>query len=263
MIKIGEFSKLSYLTIKALRFYEKEGILLPAYIDELSGYRFYETSQLVDAAKIKTYRQLDLSIDEIKRIISGEDEKEVLKEKLSQIRQDKKHLENVISSINTILKEDEMKYHITQKTIPAMTVFYGETILNTYADSATWIPELGMECARLNPDFKCSDSCYSFCEYLDGEYKDKDIQVRYNEEVEKKGKGNGIIKFRKIPETKVISIFHKGSYSKLAEAYAYIFNYAEKNNYKINGVARECYIDGSWNKDSEDEWLTEIQIPVE
>lgn len=60
MLKIGDFSKLSHLTVKALRFYEKEGLLVPASIDEWTGYRFYETSQLEDAAKIKAYRQLGL-----------------------------------------------------------------------------------------------------------------------------------------------------------------------------------------------------------
>ena len=46
MLKIGEFSKLSHLTIKALRFYEKRGLLIPQKVDEQTGYRFYETSQL-------------------------------------------------------------------------------------------------------------------------------------------------------------------------------------------------------------------------
>ena len=41
MLKIGEFSKLSHLTVKALRFYEKEGILLPASTDKWTGYRLY------------------------------------------------------------------------------------------------------------------------------------------------------------------------------------------------------------------------------
>ena len=40
MLKIGEFSKLSHLTIKALRFYEKRGLLIPRKVDEQTGYRF-------------------------------------------------------------------------------------------------------------------------------------------------------------------------------------------------------------------------------
>jgi len=61
----------------------------------------------------------------------------------------------------------------------------------------------------------------------------------------------------------VLSIFHKGSYSKLPEAYAYLFNYAKDNGYKCADFARECYIDGIWNKESEDDWLTEVQLPIE
>ena len=52
MLKIGGFSKLSHLTVKALRFYEKEGLLVPATTDEWNGYRYYETSQFETAAKI-------------------------------------------------------------------------------------------------------------------------------------------------------------------------------------------------------------------
>ena len=58
MLKIGEFSRLSHLTVKALRFYEKEGILLPASTDKWTGYRLYETAQLEAAASVKAYRQL-------------------------------------------------------------------------------------------------------------------------------------------------------------------------------------------------------------
>ena len=55
MFKIGEFSKLSMLTIKALRFYEKEGLLIPARVDEWSGYRFYEASQGLAAVEEREY----------------------------------------------------------------------------------------------------------------------------------------------------------------------------------------------------------------
>lgn len=53
MLKIGEFSKLSMLTVKTLRFYEKEKLPVPAKVDEWSGYRFHETNQLQTAAKEK------------------------------------------------------------------------------------------------------------------------------------------------------------------------------------------------------------------
>ena len=263
MLKIGEFSKLSHLTVKALRFYEKEGILMPASIDKWTGYRFYETSQLKDAAVIKAYRQLDLSIEEIKAIFSGADAKSILSAKADMLNVQKKDIISRLSIIKSILEDKEMKYRVTEKIIPETIVYYAETTLKKYQDSMQWIPALGKECLALNPKMKCAEPPYEFCEYLDGEYKETNIKIRHNEAVTALGNESDNIKFRTLPETKVLSIYHKGAYDNIGEAYAFIMKYAESNGYKAAGLARECYIDGIWNKASVEEWLTEIQLPIE
>lgn len=168
-----------------------------------------------------------------------------------------------LSIINHILEDEEMKYQITEKNIPAATVYYSETVLKQYQDIMKWIPPLGEKCMQLNPDIKCSEPAYEFCEYLDGEYKEKDIRIRHNEAVTKRGTESELIRFRDIPETKVLSVYHRGAYDTIGEAYAYIMKYAEENGYNVSGLARECYIDGIWNKESVEDWLTEIQLPIE
>ena len=215
------------------------------------------------AAKIKAYRQLGLSIDEIREIISGKDARDILAGKAKALQTQKDDIDVRLSIINHILEDTEMKYQITEKTIPSVIVYYAETVLEKYQDIMQWIPSVGEKCAKLNPDLKCTDPAYEFCEYLDGEYKEKDIQIRHNEAVMGRGIENDNIKFREIPETRVLSIYHKGSYDRIGEAYSYIMKYAEENGYKVAGLARECYIDGIWNKESVEDWLTEIQLPVE
>lgn len=39
--------------------------------------------------------------------------------------------------------------------------------------------------------------------------------------------------------------------------------FREENGYKVTGLSRECYIDGIWNKESVEDWLTEVQLPIE
>lgn len=263
MLKISEFSKLSHLTVKALRFYEKEGLLKPASVDEWNGYRFYETSQLEIAAKIKSYRQLDLSIEEIKAIFSGADAKAILQEKFKSLTKEKQMIESRLSIIKLILEDKEMKYQVIEKVVSEKIVYTAETVLKTYSDIMQWIPSVGQECLKLNPELKCSEPPYEFCEYLDGEYKETDIKIRHNEAVKAFGKENELIKFKTLLETKVLSIYHKGSYANIGEAYAFLMKYAEQNGYAVAGLARECYIDGIWNKESEEDWLTEIQLPIE
>ena len=263
MLKISEFSKLSHLTVKALRFYEKEGLLKPAAVDEWNNYRFYETSQLEAAAKIKSYRQLGLSIEEIKTVFSGADVKEILQDKIVSLTKEKEHIESRLSIINSILEDKEMKYQVTEKVIPEKIVYTAETVLKTYSDCMQWIPSVGQECLALNPDIKCAEPPYEFCEYLDGEHRETDIRIRHNEAVTAFGNENEHIKFRTLPETKVLSIYHKGAYDNIGEAYAFLMKYAEQNGYTPCGLSRECYIDGIWNKESVEEWLTEIQLPIE
>ncbi len=263
MLKISEFSKLSHLTIKALRFYEKEGLLKPASVDERSGYRFYETSQLEIAAKVKSYRQLDLSIEEIKAIFSGADVKVILQEKFKSLSNEKQTIESRLSIIKSILEDKEMKYQVTEKVIPEKIVYTAEAVLKTYSDIMQWIPSVGQECLKLNPNIKCAEPPYEFCEYLDGEYKEANVRIRHNEAVKTFGKESERIKFKILPEAKLLSIYHKGPYDKIGEAYAFLMKYADQNGYHAAGLARECYIDGIWNKESEEDWLTEIQLPID
>jgi len=69
MFSIGEFSKITGLTVKTLRFYHEQGLLAPSAIDEQSGYRYYDKSK-IERARIITYlRSLDFSLNEIADIL--------------------------------------------------------------------------------------------------------------------------------------------------------------------------------------------------
>lgn len=78
MYRIGEFSKLGKVTIKTLRYYEKEKLLIPSFVDEETGYRFYETQQLLLLNRIISLRQIGLSIENIRQILEGADMKQIL-----------------------------------------------------------------------------------------------------------------------------------------------------------------------------------------
>ena len=262
MFKIGEFSKLSMLTIKALRFYEKEGLLLPAHVDEWSGYRFYEASQLETAATIKALRQLDFSVEEIKAHLCGVPLQDALRSKKAALQQRKTDIAARISIINYLMEESEMKYQAVIKDIDQCIVYSEERVLERYSDVTMLVLESAQECLRLNPGMECAKPDYGFCEYLDGEHKETNMRVRYSQAVTKMGVGNERISFRVLPATKAICIYHKGAYDRLGEAYAYIYRYAAENGYQVAGFHRECYIDGIWNKENVEDWLTEIQLPV-
>ena len=100
MYKIGEFSSMSKTTIKTLRYYEKENLIKPVYIDQNTGYRYYETSQLVELSKIISLRQIGISIIDIKKILNGHDMKEVLKKRKEEIEKELNNYNIQLSKIN-------------------------------------------------------------------------------------------------------------------------------------------------------------------
>lgn len=109
----------------------------------------------------------------------------------------------------------------------------------------------------------CAEPEYCFNIYHDGEYKEKDIDVEVCEAVVDYCEDTDLIKFKKIKGYKeALCVLHKGPYSTLPDAYNFAFEWVKDNGYEVVGLPRESYIDGIWNKDSDEEWLTEIQIPI-
>lgn len=262
MYKIGEFSKLSKTTIKALRFYEKEGLFLPAFVDE-NGYRYYEASQLLDISKIISLRQIGFSIEEIKTVESGSKFLTILQKKKEELIKLEKDYASKISKINFLIGDETMKYEVVLKELPECIVYYKEGIIEDFSKVTEFILQSGEECLKLNPDIKCIQPDYCYSEYLDGEFKEKNFKYRYSQAVNKVGKSDEKIKFKQNKSVKAVCIYHKGPYETLSEAYGFIMKYIEENNYKIIDYPRERYIDGIWNVEDPNKWLTEIQVPVE
>lgn len=263
MYKIGEFSVLSKTTVKTLRYYEKEGLLIPTYIDKETGYRFYETDQLIELAKIVSLRQMGISINNIKKFINGVDIQELLKARKDELKIEKNVIDSQLLQINNMLEEKRMEKEIFKKTLPDYTVYYKDGIIKKYDDLTQFILTSADECVKLNPDIKCIEPDYCFVSYLDGEYKEENIRIRYAQAVTKEGLSDKKIKFMKLNSVEAICTYHRGSYSTLRETYGFIVEWIEKNGFEIIEPIRERYIDGMWNKQKEEDWLTEIQIPVQ
>lgn len=262
MYKIGEFSMLSKTTVKALRFYEEQGLIKPRYVDKFTGYRYYETCQLKDVAFIVALREAGLSIKEIKKIKDGESLTQILENRKRVIAENMVAYNEQLQKIDQMLKENFMQQKITIKTLPSYTVYYKDGVIKDFSKITDFVLSAGYECSQLNPTLKCYTPDYCFISYLDGEYREKDIKVRYAQAVESAGVESENIKFMQITPVKAVCIEHRGAYEGLRNSYNAVLKYVEENGLEICELPRECYIDGCWNKDDPKDYLTEIQIPV-
>ncbi len=266
MYRIGEFSKMSKLTVKTLRFYDEAGLLAPQYTDGCTGYRYYTTAQLYQAQQIMAFRCAGFSVAEIRRVLSGEDIARLLKEKLEALTYEKSQTELKLTRLAAIAEfyseEQTMNYHVIVKRIPQCTVYYKRFKVKNFSEYGSIIPEIGRRISAVNPGLKCTVPDYCYVEYVDGEYRESDFTVEYAQSVERTGIETDGIRFKTLPETEAACALHRGAYDGLPKAYACVLSWIEQNGYVMCGNAREQYIDGIWNKDDEADYLTEVQFPV-
>lgn len=267
MFYIGEFSKMGKTTIKTLHHYDRIGLLRPAAVDGATGYRLYTTGQLVDLHRIQALRQAGLSVDEVAAIVAGADPRPILARRRDQIERELNERKDRLARIAFMLSDEEkgftMDYQATVKDIPSCIVFSKTMTVPDYSAYNEVIPALGRAVRAANPNLKCATPEYCFITYLDGEYKERDITIKYSEAVEEFGVESDGIVFEEAPAVTVLSVMHRGSYADLPRAYAFAMEWIEQNGYRTTDFARESYIDGVWNCDDESQWLTEIQVPVE
>ena len=262
LYKIGMFAQMNHITIKTLRFYEEQGLLLPAHVDGENGYRYYTMNQMADIQRITALKQAGFTLDDIKLINQGADTAYLLSSKKAALLKKIAELTSQIAVIDGYLSgpAGTLDAPVLIRTIPAVTVASMKKRIDSYDELFSLMPEMGAEMERLG--CRCALPEYCFTHYLEPGFRDEHILIETCEAVTEKKEDSALVKFRELPEITAACIFHKGSYSNFSESYAAILRFIEENGYKICGNIRENYIDGIWNKDSEEDWLSEIQIPV-
>jgi len=267
MYQIGLFSKMNRITTKTLRHYDEVGLLKPAYIDDFTGYRFYSSEQLPRLSQIMTLKQMGFSLADIKTLIDDSEAVAIfLKLKEQEVKDKIENEKSKLLSIQNYQKrlkgEFVMKYNPVLRALPEVIVASMRMIAPSYDYYFDIIPKMGDEMRRLGA--VCAEPAYCFNIYHDGEYREHDIDVEVCESVVEYCEDSEMIQFKKINSVEqALCVLHKGPYSLLREAYSFSMEWIKDNDYEIVGLPRESYIDGIWNKESESEWLTEIQFPIQ
>lgn len=266
MYQIGLFSKMNCITTKTLRHYDTIGLLKPEFVDDFTGYRYYSGTQTARLNMIKSLQQMGLSLGEIKDIIDKPIDIEILlrikeNELNEKIISAKKQLSQVSNYLKIVRGELSMKYNPVIKSLPEVIVASMRYTAKSYDDYFDVVPKMGEEMQKAGA--VCTPQEYCFCIYHDGEYKETDIDAEICEAVVDYCEDSEKVKYKKINKVdEAVCVIHKGPYHTLREAYVFTYQWIEDNNYKIVGNPRESYIDGIWNQDDEENWLTELQVPI-
>jgi DNA-binding transcriptional MerR regulator len=122
LVPIGDFSRMTHLSVKALRFYHDQGLLEPARIDPATGYRFYDPGQVPVAQVIRRFRDLDMPLDQVKAVLQAPDVETRTKEiiaHLTAMETKLAELQMSVSSLRALLEGPLVRPAVEFRSIPA------------------------------------------------------------------------------------------------------------------------------------------------
>ncbi|MCQ2276919.1 MAG: MerR family transcriptional regulator [Bacteroidales bacterium] len=268
-LKIGEFSQMMQVTVKTLRHYEQKGLLLPDEVDEWTGYRYYSIDQMQKLNTIRNLQQLGFSLDEIKEIFEEDSQVPTIEQLSEKIEETQRQLQKLRTRRERLLHWRNTRKNISKmekfsiQSLPEIIVAsHREIIPNYEALGPLCVNVIGPEMQRLGCE--CPPPGYCFTIEHNQEYSPTDIDMEYCEQVTAMGADSKVIQFKKIEAVPVaICMKHFGPYERFYESYMELFQYIEDQGYQISGHPRYCYIDGAWNQEDPEKWLSIIQVPVE
>ena len=269
MFKIGDFSRLSFVTVKTLHYYDEIGLLKPVKVDRFTGYRYYSADQLPRLNYILSLKDLGLSLDEIATLVNDNltpvQMRDIFILKKAELQQrvsnEQRRLEQVEKLLKRIEKEGIMPdYQITIKKIEPVLIASIRQTLPTYGDCGPLFGEIYKYLAK-KFIFKPAGQAMMLCH--DGEYKDHDVDVEIAVPVNKKIKESDRVKVYELPGvTQAACTIHRGPYTNISDAYSAIMSWCESNGYELTGPDREIYFTNPNDLKDPSKNITEIQFPV-
>lgn len=269
MLKIGDFSKLSKISIRMLRHYDEIGLLTPESVDGFTGYRYYSEAQLPVAGRITALKDMGFSLAGIKEILAHYGDpgklKVFLQLRQTEIREQADALNRQLLLLETTLtrlgKDDSaMNYNVIFKKLPARTVASVRKMIPNYEEEGRLWHILMNETAPLH--IVNDDPCYALAVFHDGEYKESDVDVEVQISVKGQYKDTENVKFKTVPAIEMASATYKGGYEKITAVNEAVAGWVVDNGYEFDGLSFCIYHVSPHDTPNPEEWVTEVCYPV-
>ncbi|MBI4942882.1 MAG: MerR family transcriptional regulator, partial [Actinobacteria bacterium] len=125
MLAIGEFSRLTHLSVRTLRRYHEAGLLEPATVDDATGYRSYSADQIPTAQVIHRLRELDVPLPDVQRILRSTDPQTraaLVADHLQRLESQLDRTRAAVASLRLLLRPDPAPAEVELRAVPATTV---------------------------------------------------------------------------------------------------------------------------------------------
>ncbi|NER79830.1 MAG: MerR family transcriptional regulator [Leptolyngbya sp. SIO1D8] len=248
MFKIGDFSRLSRVSVRALRLYDQMGLLKPVHVDPFTGYRYYSAEQLSRLNQIVAFKDLGFSLEQIIELLNDKippaQIRGMLRLKQAEVQQLIEGEQARLKRIETRLQQIEQSdftslYNVTLKQVDAQSVVSIRDILPICSN----IKHLHIELEDALQHQNMGIVGFPQTLWHDAEYRVNNVDAEAIAPVKQSFSGSERVKYFVLPEVQQMACtIHHGSYDTLVQAFNALLYWIEANNYQVAGPNREIYL---------------------
>lgn len=268
LLRIGDFSRASSLSVKALRAYHEAGLLVPADVDSDTGYRSYSVAQLTDAAIIRRLRRLDVPLEAIREILDARDPavtKKVLGDHGAVLQERLAVMHRSVEELQGALDTPALHTPVHRRHEPALTVL----ALTGTVSEATWVEFLDRAFATLADAVAASGAVVSgpnggcYPTLLDDDIQEvvAFVPVAAAPLLPSSSRSAGV-QVGELPATDVAIIAHHGAYDDMDDTYRNLGAWVAEHATPSDLPVRELYVVARGDTDDPDELRTELCWPL-
>lgn len=264
LVTIGDFSRMTYLSVKALRHYHEIGLLEPVEVDFGSGYRRYDTAQVTTAQVIRRFRELGMPLDRIQAVIKAPDLKtrnRIIVAHLESMEQALDQTQAAVSSLRRLLERPPSPLPVEYRTVASTAALaIAEPVSMSAAE--TWWSEAFDElygvvrAAGLEPAGPAG-VLYS-AEFFELERGPVTAFVPLTGDIEETGRAHPL----EIPAAELAIALHEGPFGELDQTYGALGTFVAERAVGIEGPIRENYLVSAIDTADEAAHRTEVCWPI-
>jgi DNA-binding transcriptional MerR regulator len=267
LITIGDFSRMTHLSVKALRHYHDVGLLEPADIDPSSGYRMYDVAQIPVAQVIRRFRDLDMPVDEVRSMLAAPDvetRNKVIIAHLERMESQLAETTATVTSLRSMLEGPALTAPVEYRRVEATPALAITSRVDMDGFVAWWM-EAFSELRRALDDLQLSrggpdGALYpnEFFELWEGEttafiplaFAPSEVTLPVG------------VRVTVIPSAELAIMVHRGAIDDLDQTYGALGTAVATRGLGVDGPIREYYVVSPLDATDEADYRTEVCWPV-
>ena len=263
-LTVGDFARVTHLSVKTLRHYHQVGLLEPAEVNPGNGYRYYSHDQIPVAQVIRRLRNLEMPVAEVKAVLAAPDSaarNALIAAHLDRLEAELAQTREAVGSLRSLLQRPDSPMPIEHRTVPATAAAGIRQTVDRADILSWWQGALGELHATVHaqglPQRGPSGGLYA-SELFQHDRGEATVFIPVDGTIRPVGRVVAFV----VPAAELAVAAHHGSLDDVDLTYSELGSYATSHEISVDGPLREYYLRDSQDTPDPAEWETEIGWPI-